>query len=114
MENIKPVFLYVYYLCEFLFINDYFKFYSLNFPNKIYKDNSTKSNNFSPNHLRYFMPNKYTEEQYNNQILSFTENNNIHFFVCKNTSKIPSPLKTQISDSIIDQLSGDKFYTLKF
>ena len=114
MENIKPGFWYGYYPCEFLFVNDYFKFYSLNFPNKIYKDNSTKSNNFSPNHLRYFMPNKYTEEQYNNQILSFTENNNIHFFVCKNTSKIPSPLKTQISDSIIDQLSGDKFYTLKF
>ena len=114
LENIKPGFWYGYYPCEFLFINDNFKFYSLNFPNKIYKDNSTKSNNFSPNHLRYFMPKNYTEQQYDNNILSFIKNKNIHFFVCKNNSNIPISIKLTISDSIIDSRSGNKFYTLKF
>jgi hypothetical protein len=114
LKSIQPGFWFGYYPCEFLFSKDYFKLYSLNFPNYKYEDNSSKTNDFSPNHLRYFMPKNYTEKKYSNHLMKFIKTKNIHFLVCENNSKIPFTLKKYLNDSIIDKVSGDKFYCVKF
>ena len=114
LKSIQPGFWFGYYPCEFLFSKDYFKLYSLNFPNYKYEDNSSKTNDFSPNHLRYFMPKNYTEKQYSNHLMKFIKSKNIHFLVCEQNSKIPLELRVNIYDSIFDSLSKDVFYKINF
>jgi len=110
--NIQPGFWYGYYPCEYLLTKDYLQFYSLNYPNYPYQSNSQKSNDFSPNHLRYFIPHTYTYEQYDRYTANFINEKNIHYLVTKSTSKIPNEIQKKINDSIIDPKSGDKFYLL--
>jgi hypothetical protein len=110
-EN-KPGFWYGFYPCEFLFLNDHFNFYSLNFPNYKYSENSTKSNDFSPNHLRYFMSKNISERQYEKLLVPFIQLQKIHFIACAKDSKLPETVRIQICDSIIDIRSGDKFYSI--
>jgi hypothetical protein len=113
-KTIQPGFWFGYYPCEFLFSKDYFKLYSINFPNYKYDLNSSKTNDFSPNHLRYFMSKTYNEKQYSDQLMVFIEAKKIQFLVCENNSEIPNSLRKNINDSIIDPKSGDKFYKIHF
>ena len=112
-ETISPGFWYGYYPCEFLLTKDYFAFYSLNFPNFKYPDNSSKSNEFSPNHLRYMLPKKITFTQYKKMLPSFIRKNKIAFLVAKQDSELPITIDTMIRYRIVDEKSGDVFMKLK-
>jgi hypothetical protein len=113
-KTIQPGFWFGYYPCEFLFLKDYFKLYSVNFPNYKYDINSSKTNDFSPNHLRYFMSKKYNEKQYSDHLMEFIATEKIQFLVCENNSKIPTSLRVAIRDSLVDEKSGDKFYIIHY
>ena len=111
-KSIQPGFWFGYYPCEFLFVNDYFKLYSINYPNYSYEINSSKTNDFSPNHLRYFMSKNISESQYEKLLVPFIQLKKIHFIVCSKDTKVPSVLHDNICDSLIDNKSGDKFYRI--
>jgi hypothetical protein len=112
-KTVPPGFWYGYYPCEYLLTKDYFQFYSLNYPNKTYKENSQKSNNFSPNHLRYILQKKTNYEKYTQEVVTFIKKKKINIILTKNKTTLPKVFYDLIKDSIIDNKSGDKFLILK-
>ena len=93
---------------------DYFQFYSLNFPNFRYPDNSSKSNDFSPNHLRYIISNKKSYNEYCEMLPNIIKQYKIKFLVCKKESQLPNSIMKFIHYRIIDNKSGDCFYEFKY
>ena len=108
-KTIPPGFWYGYYPCEFLLMEDYFQFYSLNYPNKTYKENSQKSNDFSPNHLRYIFPHRMSLEKYQAKLVKFIKTQKIKVIVAKQKTTLPTFINSILKDSIIDRKTGDRF-----
>jgi hypothetical protein len=111
-HNIQPGFWFGYYPCEFLIVKDCFNFYSLNFPNLKYEKNSSLTNDFSPNHLRFLLEKDLDIKTYEREIVPFIVKNNIHYIVAKKSSILPFSLHNVITDSIVDSTSGDRFLRL--
>jgi hypothetical protein len=113
-KTIPPGFWYGYYPCEFLLTKDCFQFYSLNFPNYHYPNNSQQSNNYSPNHLRYIFPHTMNKNEYLSSISKFIKKYRIEYVLAKQKTTLPSSLSKTITDSIVDPKTGDRIFLIKY
>jgi hypothetical protein len=113
VKTIQPGFWYPNYPCEFLFLENHFNYYSLNYPNYEYGKSSTNSNLFYQNHLIYQLGKLIDHDTYEKKLFSIIKKNRIRYIVTQDSVLLNKDLKKVILDSLVDKKSNQKMYTIK-
>lgn len=110
-----PMHQYVKLPAKFLYNHDYFNQVNINYPYQEYPKNSSYYT-FAPyNQMKYFLNNKkITKSDFVIEQLNFLRKYRIKWVLCEKNAKITTLMRTYCVDSVLDKLSGEKYYKLSF
>lgn len=98
---------------KFLYNHDYFNQVNINYPYYEYPKNSSYYS-FAPyNQMKYFLKNKIIRKtSFPKEQIKFLRKFNIEWILCEKNAELPTKFNKYISDSIVDKISGEKYYKL--
>lgn len=110
-----PMHQYVKLPAKFLYNFDYFNQVNINYPYQQYPKNSSFYA-FAPyNQMKYFLNNKkIAKSDFSIEQLNFLRKYRISWVLCEKNAETPSLFKRYIVDSVLDKLSKEKYYKLRF
>lgn len=109
-KTIDPGLWYGYYPCEFIFTQNYYTFFSLNYP---YYNKNYSMSNFATNHMKFIYKYPISKKEYLDDLPGLVNNLKINFIVTKKDVDLPLTILKKSKLIIIDIKSKDKFIVLK-